>query len=164
MYKDFLGWSLENINAGTVETKYTVEYVNDKKTWDKINYIDDHYCEIEPRKESYELYSKREFNNVSEALNFYLTWFVSEDCYYIQLWEQIFVNGEMVLEQMMEPTSTTLFSMRTAINRETANRMYKAEKQAEEIMKENKLLYDFISFINREEMLDEYIKRYGGNL
>jgi len=31
MYKDFWGWSLENINAGTVETKYIVEYINDDK-------------------------------------------------------------------------------------------------------------------------------------
>lgn len=164
MHEDFYGWSLENINAGTVETKYTVEYVNDKKTWDKINYIDDHYCEIEPRKESWELYSKREFNNVSDALNFYLTWFVSDDCYFIQLWERIYVNGEMVLEQMVEPTSTTLYSMRMSIDRETANRMHKAEKQAEGIMKENKLLHDFIKFIKREAMLGAYIERCGGNL
>lgn len=32
MHENFYGWSLENVNKGTVETKYTVEYINDEKS------------------------------------------------------------------------------------------------------------------------------------
>ena len=72
MYKDFIGWSLENIGKGTVETKYTVEYVNDKKVWDKFLQTED-----------IELFSKREYDNIAEALTFYLTWSVNENYFYI---------------------------------------------------------------------------------
>ncbi len=98
MHKDFWGWSLENINAGTVETKYIVEYINDEKTWKKFDETED-----------IDLYSKREYDNISEAISFYLTWFISDKCYDIKLWEQIFVNSEMVLEQMIEPENTLMY-------------------------------------------------------
>lgn len=94
MYKGFIGWLLENINAGTVETKYEVEYINDEKTKQKFDKTGD-----------IELYSKRECDNISDAITFYLTWFISDKCHDIKLWEQVFVNGEMVLEQSIDPNS-----------------------------------------------------------
>lgn len=150
MHKDFLGWSLENINAGTVETKYTVEYINDKKTWEKFDRTGD-----------FELYSKREYNNISEAITFYLTWFVSDQCYDIKLWEKIFVNGEMVLEQPIEPQGCISYNIRMQIDRDMNNRMYIAERKVEEVEKTNKLLESFIKCIDKEGMLKEYILRLG---
>lgn len=114
MHENFYGWSLENINAGTVETKYTVEYINDKKTWEKFD-----------KTEDIELYSKREYDNISEALTFYMTWFISDQCYDIKLWEQVFVNGEMVLEQMIEPQGNVIYNMRTQIDRDMKDNLYK---------------------------------------
>ncbi len=147
MYEGFIWWSLENINAGTVETKYIVEYINNDKTWEK-------FCKTE----DIDLYSKREYDNISEAISFYLTWFISEKCYDIKFWEQIFVNGEMVLEQMIEPENTLMYYLRMQINKDMEDRLYKAEKKTQELEKENTLLMDFVRYIGRENMLKEFIK------
>lgn len=151
MYKDFIGWSLENINAGTVEAKYTVEYINDKKTWEKFD-----------KTEDIELYSKREYDNISDALTFYMTWFISDQCYDIKLWEQVFVNGEMVLEQMIEPQGNVIYNMRTQIDRDMKDNLHKAERKAEELEKENQVLQSFIKYTHMDDMLKEYIQTYGG--
>jgi len=145
MYKDFWGWSLENINAGTVETKYTVEYINDQKTWEKFD-----------KTEDIDLYSKREYDNISEAISFYLTWFISDQCYDIKLWEQVFVNGEMVLEQMIEPKSTLIDSMRWQIDKDMRNGINQSEITIKEILKQNKLLMDFIKYTKQENLLEEF--------
>lgn len=147
MHKDFLGWSLENINAGTVETKYTVEYINDKRTWEKFD-----------KTEDIELYTKREYDNISDAITFYLTWFVSDQCYDIKLWEQIFVNGEMVLEQPIEPQGCIGYNIRMQIDRDMNNRMHIAEEKAEEIQRANSLLMEFIRYMKQEDVLNEFIK------
>ncbi len=147
MHKDFWGWSLENINAGTVETKYMVEYINDEKIWEK-------FCKTE----DIDLYSKREYDNISEAISFYLTWFISDKCYDIKLWEQIFVNGEMVLEQMIEPENTLMYYLRMQVNRDMANKMYSAENRERELEKGNNLLMNFIKYTKQENMLNEFMK------
>ncbi len=147
MHKDFWGWSLENINAGTVETKYTVEYINDDKTWEK-------FCKTE----DIDLYSKREYDNVSKAISFYLTWFISDQCYDIKLWEQVFVNGEMVLEQMIEPENTLMYYLLMQVNRDMTNKIYSAESRERELEKENNLLMDFIKYTKQENMLNEFMR------
>lgn len=148
MYKGFYEWSLENINAGTVETKYTVEYVNDAKIWKKVLKTDD--C--------MEMYSKREYDNISDAITFYMTWFISDQCYDIKLWEQVFVNGEMVLEQMIEPKGNVINNMRTQIDRDMKESLHKAKNQVKQIETENNTLKDFIKHIHAEEMLSQYIQ------
>lgn len=151
MYKDFYGWSLENINAGTVETKYTVEYINDKKTWKKFD-----------KTEDIELYSKREYDNISDAITFYLTWFISDKCYDIKLWEQIYVNGEMVLEQLIEPESTLKYNLWMQVDRDMKDRMYIAEQKVKELEKGNSLLMDFIYYTKQENLLEQFMKMRAG--
>lgn len=145
MNKNFIGWSLENINAGIVETKYTVEYINDKKTWEKFD-----------KTEDIDLYSKREYDNISDAITFYLTWFISDQCYYIKLWEQIFVNGEMILEQSIDSNSTLIDSMRWQIDKEMRNRIYQTENTIKEISEQNDLLLDFIKYTKQENLFDQF--------
>ncbi len=130
-----------------METKYIVEYINDEKTWEK-------FCKTE----DIDLYSKKEYDNISEAISFYLTWFISDKCYDIKLWEQIFVNGEMVLEQMIEPENTLMYYLRMQVNRDMANKMYSAENRERELEKENNLLMDFIKYTKQENLLKEFIK------
>lgn len=137
MYKGFYGWSLENINKGTVETKYIVEYINDEKVWNRFL-----------KSEDPDLYSKKEYDSISDALTLYLTWYVNKNCYDIKMWEQVFVNGEMVLEQIIEPVSTCKFSMRQSINREMENRMREAERRAEELEKSNEVYKKFLDTID----------------
>lgn len=150
MYKDFIGWSLENVGKGTVETKYVIEYVNDKKVWDRFL-----------RTEDIELFSKREYDNIAEALTFYLTWYVNENCFYIQLWEQIYVNGEMILEEMIEPEGNMKYHLRNSIDREMRDRVYKSEMKLAELEKANGLYRAFIKMLGQrfEDMFYEYAKQ-----
>lgn len=150
MYKDFIGWSLENVGKGTVETKYVIEYVNDKKVWDRFL-----------RTEDIDLFSKREYDNIAEALTFYLTWYVNENCFHIQLWQEIYVNGEMVLEEIIEPEGSMKYHLRNSINREMNDRIGRAELKTDELERENNLYKGFIKALGQqsEDMFYEYVKQ-----
>ncbi len=76
MYNGFYGWSLEAVGKGTVETKYQVEYIFDKKTWEKFL-----------KTEDIELYSKKEYDNIENALSFYMVHLINSKCFDIKMWE-----------------------------------------------------------------------------
>lgn len=149
MYKDFFGWSLENVGKGKVDTKYLIEYINDKKTWEKF-----------VKTENFDLYSKREYDNISDALTFYLTWFVSDDCYDIKMWQQVFVNDEMILEEFIVPKGIVKNNMRNSIDREMKIRMNQAERKVEELQTTNKLYEGFMERMGKQykDMFNEYVK------
>ena len=149
MHKDFWGWSLENIGKGTVETKYIIESITDDKTWNKFL-----------KTEDLDLYTKKEYDNIENAMEYYLCWYVNENCYDIKLWGQIFVNGEMVLEQMIVPNSTCKSVMMQSIDREMKDRMKRAESKVEELERSNTLANGFIKAMGKqfEEAFKEYCK------
>lgn len=149
MHKDFWGWSLENVGKGTVETKYIIESITDDKTWNKFL-----------KTEDLDLYTKKEYDNIENAMEYYLCWYVNENCYDIKLLEQIFVNGEMVLEQMIVPNSTCKSVMMRSIDREMKDRMNKAESKVEELERSNTLANGFIKAMGKqfEEAFKEYCK------
>ena len=66
MHEGFFGWSLENVSKGTVETKYIIESITDEKTWNKFL-----------KTEDIDLYTKREYDNIENALEYYLCWYVN---------------------------------------------------------------------------------------
>lgn len=163
MHKGFFGWSLENINKGKVETKYIIEYVNDIKIWEKICYIDEHYSEIEPRQESWELYSKKEYDNVSDALTFYMIMFISDNCFDIKWIEQIYINDEMILEQYIEPNSTIYNRMKDIINRDMNNNINEGKRKINDLEDTLKMYKSFVKAYNSEKLFDKYIKEnFGG--
>ncbi|OLA94846.1 MAG: hypothetical protein BHW64_01735 [Candidatus Melainabacteria bacterium LEY3_CP_29_8] len=147
MHKDFWGWSLEDEGKGTVETKYLIESITDEKTWSKFL-----------KTEDINLYTKKEYDSIENALEYYLCWYVNENCYDLKMWEQIYVNGEMVLEQMIEPKSTCKSVMRHSIDREMKDRMKQAERKAEELEHSNELYKGFLKAMGKqfEEMFKEY--------
>lgn len=149
MHEGFFGWSLENIGKGTVETKYIIESITDDKTWNKFL-----------KTEDLDLYTKKEYDNIENAMEYYLCWYVNENCYDIKLLEQIFVNGEMVLEQMIVPNSTCKSVMMRSIDREMKDRMNKAESKVEELERSNTLANGFIKAMGKqfEEAFKEYCK------
>lgn len=147
MHKDFWGWSLEDAGKGTVETKYLIESITDEKTWSKFL-----------KAEDINLYTKKEYDSIENALEYYLCWYVNENCYDLKMWEQIYVNGEMVLKQMIEPKSTCKSVMRHSIDREMKDRMKQAERKAEELEHSNELYKGFLKAMGKqfEEMFKEY--------
>ena len=149
MHKDFWGWSLEDEGKGTVETKYLIESITDEKTWSKFL-----------KTEDINLYTKKEYDSIENALEYYLCWYVNENCYDLKMWEQIYVNGEIVLKQMIEPKSTCKSVMRHSIDREMKDRMNKAESKVEELERSNTLANGFIKAMGKqfEEAFKEYCK------
>ena len=147
MYKDFIGWAKD---PEKTETKYLIESIRDKKIWDKFL-----------RTEDIDLYEKREYDNIADALQFYLTWYVSEKCYDIKMWQQVFVNGEMILEEFVEPKNTTKFTMHEALDREMNTRMRSAETETERLRKSNELMSGFIKVMGKQfqDMFEEYCER-----
>lgn len=153
MHKEFCGWSIESQGKGTVDTKYIIEYVHDAETWKQVLTSDD--C--------WDLYARKEFDNASEALSFYMTWFVSDECYDIKMWEEIYVNGELILEQPIEPMNTIMYSMRTAINRDMAKQLYHAKEKANELQAENDTYAGFIKIMGDgfKKLYSDYIEMQG---
>ena len=150
MYKNFCGWSLENVGKGTVNTKYTVEHITDSRVADELERTGDP-----------SLYDKKEFDNIEKALTYYLRYFVDDKCIILNLWEEISVNGEVVLEQRIEPSGYAKNAIREVISREMKKRMETAEREAEELRKSNELYEKFISKFgeNGKEMFSEFCRQ-----
>lgn len=150
MHKNFCGWSLENVGKGTVNTKYTVEHITDSRVADELERTGDP-----------SLYDKKEFDNIEKALTYYLRYFVDDKCIVLNLWEEISVNGEVVLEQRIEPSGYVKNAIREVISREMKKRMETAEREAEELRKSNELYKKFISKFgeNGKEMFSEFCRQ-----
>jgi hypothetical protein len=157
MFKGFWGWSLENINKGKVETKYIVEYVNDVKIWERICYIDDNHSEIKPRRESWELCNKKEYDNISDALTFYMIMFISDNCFDIKWIEQIYINDEMVLEQYIEPKATVYNRIKDTINRDMNNKIEEDRREINELENELEMYKSFVKVYNSKKLFDKYV-------
>ena len=152
MFKDFIGWSLESIGKATVETKYTVEYITDGKIADELERTGDS-----------SLYTTKEFDNVSDAITFYFRWFIDDTCIIVHLWEQIYINNEMVLEQMIEPSGNFKYLMQSVIDDGMKRDLHKAETNNSELRKSNELYSDFIKALGAQymEMFKEFCKERG---
>lgn len=147
MHKNFYGWSLESVHERTVDTKYTVEYINDSKIADELE-----------RSGDPALYNKREFDNADEVFAYYLRWYMDDTCIILNLWETIYVNNEMVLEQRIEPVGYTKNVMREIVSKEMKMRMETAEEEAERLKTSNELYKKFIDKFNAKEMFKEFVK------
>lgn len=150
MYKGFWGWSLENVGKGTVETKYEVKYITDSKVADELERTG---CD--------DLFIKRNFSNVSEALAFYLIRFVNDSYIIVQLWEQVYVNKEMILEQMIEPDGYIKSEIMRLINNEMRVRMNHAEIEVQELRRKNDLYKKFIDKFGKsaKEQFKEFVEQ-----
>ena len=150
MYKDFCGWSLENVGKGTVNTKYTVEHITDSRVADELERTGDP-----------SLYDKKEFDNIEKALTHYLRYFVDDTCIILNLWEEVSVNGETVLEQRIEPSGYVKNAMREVISREMKKRMETAEIEVEDLRNSNELYKKFIAKFGEkgEEMFSEFCRQ-----
>lgn len=138
MHKNFYGY--EN---GNVETHYEIEFIDDPATWKQFQKAQERSSTIEP----WEVFKKKNFDNISEAISFYMLKYMLDSTYHIAMWEQIFYNGEMILENPIEPENTFAYRMRTIIN--------------SSLEKENKRLSDNNTALIKElDLYKEFIKKY----
>ena len=76
-------------NNVDVKTLYTVEYTTDQKVFDLM----------ETSKFTFDMLSKRQFDYLEDAISFWNTLYYREDILHVMLYEQVILNGEVVLEQ-----------------------------------------------------------------
>lgn len=89
-----------------------------------------------------------------------MIWYVSDECFDIKMWEQIFIDNEMLYEEYCEPRCCTKSEMRRIIDRDTYDRLCNYDMQTKELEKSNELMSGFIKRMGRqfEEMFNKYVK------
>lgn len=147
MYKNFIGFAKDLDNT---ETRYEIELIRDKNTWDKFL-----------KTEDLDLYEKVEYDNISDALTFYLMWFVSDSCYDIKMWQQLIIDGEIIFEEFIEPSGYVINSIRSQIDRDMKQRLHDLERENEEFKKENDIMNKFIKALGSryEDMFKDFCKK-----
>ena len=147
------------MNTKNLRINYHIEIINDKKIWEKFLRVTENYkkYKIEP----WELYTNKDFDTFEKALEYYMVWYVSDQCYDIKMWEQIFMDDEMIYEEYVEPHCTTRSEMRRMIDRDTYDRLRAYERTTGELEKENNLYKGFIKIMGErvEKMFDDYVKQ-----
>ena len=149
MHKNFYGYE-----KGNVETRYNVEFIDDPKTWKQFLSVTGNGYDgtIEP----WELYKKKDFDNISEAISFYMLKYMLDSTYHIAMWEQIFYNGEMILENPIEPENTFAYRMRTIINSDLEKENMRLSESNEALIKELELYQKFLKEYHAEEIFKKW--------
>ena len=147
------------MNTKNLRINYHIEIINDKKTWDKLLRVTENYKKY--RIEPWELYTNKDFDTFKKALEYYMVWYVSDQCYDIKMWEQFFMDDEMIYEEYVEPHCTTRSEMRRIIDRDTYDRLRAYERTTEELEKANNLYKGFVKAMGErvEKMFDDYVKQ-----
>ena len=147
------------MNTKNLRVNYHIEIINDKKVWDKFLRITENYNKY--RIEPWEIYTKKDFDNFEKALEYYMVWYVSNQCYDIKMWEQIYIDNEMIYEEYVEPHCTTISQMRKIIDRDTYDRLGVYERTTKDLERENNLYKGFIKAMGKqfEEMFNKYVKQ-----
>ena len=108
--------------------------------------------------EPWEVFKKKEFDNVSEAITFYMLKYMHDSTYHIAMWEQVFYNGEMILENPIEPENTFAYRMRTTINSDLKKENERLSNDNEVLGKELEMYKEFLiinkGFINSKNNTD----------
>lgn len=147
------------MNTKNLRFNYHIELINDQKTWEKLLRVSENYSKyhIEP----WELYTNKDFSTIEEALTFYMIWYVSDQCYDIKMWEQIYMDGKMIYEAYVEPCSTTRSEMRRVLNRDLDDRLRKYERTTENLENEIIQYKGFMGCMgkNFQELFAEYVKQ-----
>ena len=105
-----------------IKTLYTIEYTRDQKVFDlmpTVKFTDD-------------MLNKKQFDYLEDAISFWNTLYYDETVLYVMLFEQILIDGEIVLEQckdMVVPTVLDAISKQRVKYAETNMEVYKAENE-----------------------------------
>ena len=147
MYKNFIGFTKD---PDKTETKYEIELIRDKNTWEKFL-----------KTEDLDLYERKVVDNISDALTFYLTWFISDKCYDIKMWQQLIIDGEIIFEEFIEPTGYIINSIREQIDRDMKQRLHNLERENTELKKGNDIMNKFIKALGSqyEDMFKDFCRR-----
>ena len=105
-----------------IKTLYTIEYTRDQKVFDIMptaKFTDD-------------MLDKKQFDYLEDAISFWNTLYYDETVLHVMLFEQILLDGKIVLEQckdMVVPTVLDTISKQRVKYAETNMEVYKAENE-----------------------------------
>lgn len=117
--RDYYGYRPEGKD---VKALYTIEYTRDRKVFDLMDTV----------KFRNDMLEKKQFDFLEDAISFWNTLYYDETVLHVMLFEQIFVDGELVLEQckdMVLPTVLDNISKQRVRQAEENLQMYKEENE-----------------------------------
>jgi len=137
-----------------VESIYTIEIINDKKSEEKFLRCFKEKVSYEP----WECYTVKHFGSLSDAMTYYMTWCVSPDCFDIKMFNQIVVDGKVEYEDYLEPKTSVFYLMKQMICKDEYEKNKKLEYENFSIKAELKLYRNFTSKIGVYNTFCDYVK------
>lgn len=105
-----------------IKTLYTIEYTRDKKVFD-----------IMDKKEfTFDMLDKKQFDFLEDAVSFWNSLYYDETVLHVMLFEQILLDGEVILEQCKDevvPTVLDSISKQRVKQAEANMELYKEENE-----------------------------------
>lgn len=141
-------------SAVNIETRYTVEFVNNKKDWDYI-------CKgIFNHGEPWDRYQSRKYSSLDDAITFYLVHYFSDATYDVRLFEEILLDGKVVRETYFDSSSLGHY-IRSNINKAMEDEILKlrdGSRDTQELISK----YDaFIEKYNANKTFKEFCESMG---
>lgn len=139
-----------------VKTVYDVEYIANERDYrrlmDDAGRIENGMIVCEP----WECYSKRTFDNLQYAMNFFMCKCSDEFGSFAKLCERVLLDDDIVQEKILE--SPICASVRERINKEMEKSYWEMRKSAEELEKSNKMMREYIEYTKQERLFEEFLK------
>lgn len=151
MHKNFYGYQ-----SGKVETKYIVEYIDDEKTWNKFLSVTGNGYDgtIEP----WELFTIKEYDDITEAINFFVVKGSHEKTYHIQMMENIYHNEKLILENPVEFSNGLHTAIAMNVNEDLRKRLIKCSNEWKKLQAITEHYKNFIQKYHAEEQFKEFLK------
>lgn len=133
-------YSYKNENMD-IKTRYVVEYTDNQKIVDMMD----------TSQFNFDMLNKREFNYLEDAVSFWNSLYYSEIIVYVMMFEEIILDGEIILEQCKDMVVPSV------LNEISKQRIKRAETAMEEYKKENELYRKFLEKYNisMERVIEE---------
>lgn len=124
-------------NPNKWKAKYTVEYIDDPKVWDL--FCKDYY------ENGWEAYKVKEFDNASEAMEFFTICRINRSCIYdCKLYMHIETPDGDWYEEFIDTTGIYRNTMNNLANREINQRVDMLEKENKSLVEVNKKMTAYL--------------------
>lgn len=131
-----------------ISGKYFVEYINDAESWESLN--------SGSHPAPWELYSKKEFDDIGQAISYYLCREFDNKTYDCKLFEHVLLNGEVIQEKYIELDNTIGHSLRSFLNRDMKLTLEKQNETISDLLKELTMYQSFIQAYRAEKLFNEF--------
>lgn len=112
-----------------LETRYTVEYINNPKDMDYV--CGGKFDNGEPS----ERYKKRSYDCIDDAISFYMVSLFNPKMFSVRLFEEILFDGETIRESYIEPKSVIGNTLKRVINKSMYDDTRRVNNETESLEK-----------------------------